>query len=39
MSDATVICIVPVKNEAWILGNFLTCAQKWADHIIVADHN
>jgi glycosyltransferase involved in cell wall biosynthesis len=39
MSDATVICIVPVKNEAWILGNFLTCAQKWADHIIVGDHN
>jgi glycosyltransferase involved in cell wall biosynthesis len=39
MSDATVICIVPVKNESWILGNFLACAQKWADHIIVGDHN
>jgi hypothetical protein len=39
MSDATVICIVPVKNESWILGNFLTGARKFADHVIVGDHN
>ena len=37
--DTTVICIVPVRNESWILPNFLGCAQKWADHIIVGDHN
>lgn len=34
---ATVICVTPVKNEAWILDRFLACASAWADHIIVAD--
>jgi hypothetical protein len=33
----TVICVTPVKNEAWLLDRFLTCASQWADHIIVAD--
>jgi glycosyltransferase involved in cell wall biosynthesis len=31
------ICVTPVKNEAWILDRFLACASLWADHIIVAD--
>ena len=33
----TVICLTPVKNEAWILERFLQCASTWADHIIIAD--
>ena len=32
-----VICLTPVKNEAWILESFLTAASEWADHIIIAD--
>jgi glycosyltransferase involved in cell wall biosynthesis len=32
-----VICLTPVKNEAWILERFLKCASLWADHIIIAD--
>ena len=31
------ICLTPVKNEAWILDTFLACASLWADHIIIAD--
>jgi glycosyltransferase involved in cell wall biosynthesis len=38
-SDATLICLTPVKNEAWILDRFLQCASTWADHIIVADQH
>ena len=37
MRRPTIICITPVKNEAWILKRFLDCASLWADHIIVAD--
>lgn len=32
-----VICVTPVRNEAWILDRFLHGAALWADHIIVAD--
>lgn len=32
-----VICLTPVKNEAWILERFLACASRWADAIVVAD--
>lgn len=32
-----VICVTPVRNEAWILERFLTSAALWADHIVVAD--
>jgi hypothetical protein len=32
-----VICVTPVKNEGWILEQFLACASLWADHIVVAD--
>ncbi len=37
MSRPTIICLTPVKNEAWILDLFLKCASLWADHIIIAD--
>ena len=39
MSDTQVICLVPVKNEAWILRDFIKCAKAWADIIIIGDHN
>ena len=39
MSKPTIICLTPVKNEAWILERFLACASTWADHIIVLDQN
>ena len=32
-----VICLTPVRNEAWVLERFLHCASMWADRIIVAD--
>lgn len=32
-----VICITPIKNEAWILPIFLKSASLWADHIIISD--
>jgi hypothetical protein len=32
-----IICLTPVKNEAWILDRFLQCTSLWADLIIVAD--
>jgi glycosyltransferase involved in cell wall biosynthesis len=35
--EPKIICITPVKNEAWILDRFLKCASTWADHIIIAD--
>ncbi|MFH5805571.1 glycosyltransferase family 2 protein [Alienimonas sp. DA493] len=31
------ICLTPVKNEAWILRQFLAAASRWADQIVVAD--
>ena len=34
-----IICLTPVKNEAWILNKFLQSASLWADHIIIADQN
>jgi hypothetical protein len=37
MSTPQVICLTPVKNEAWILDRFLRCASTWADRIIIAD--
>ena len=33
-----VICIVPSRNEAWILPHFIECASLWADFIILGDH-
>lgn len=34
-----IICLTPVKNEDWILENFLRSTSIWADHIIIADQN
>lgn len=31
------ICLTPVKNEAWCLKVFLESTSKWADYIIIAD--
>lgn len=39
MSKTKVICILPVKNEAWILKHFIEAALSWADIIIIGDHN
>ena len=33
----TIICLTPVRNEAWVLNRFLKAASLWADYIIVAD--
>ncbi len=33
------ICLTPVRNEAWCLDVFLKCTSLWADHIIIADQN
>jgi hypothetical protein len=32
-----IICLTPVKNEAWILDRFLQATSLWADYIIIAD--
>ena len=37
MEKINVICITPVKNEAWILERALKCHSLWADHIFIAD--
>jgi Glycosyl transferase family 2 len=37
MSRPSVICLTPIRNEAWILERFLQCASLWADHIVLAD--
>jgi len=34
-----IICLTPVKNEAWILDKFLRCTSIWADNIIILDQN
>ena len=33
------VCLTPVKDEAWILDRFLAAASIWADVIVVADQN
>lgn len=32
-----IICLTPVRNEAWILDKFLQATSLWADFIIIAD--
>ena len=32
-----VICLTPVRNEAWIIDRFLKCVSLWADQIIISD--
>jgi len=36
-SSGVIICLVPIKDEEWILDKFLKAASLWADRIIVAD--
>lgn len=33
----TIICLTPVRNEAWVLDRFLKATSLWADYIIIAD--
>lgn len=33
----TIICLTPVRNEAWILDRFLQATSLWADYIVIAD--
>jgi glycosyltransferase involved in cell wall biosynthesis len=33
----TLVCLTPVRNEAWILERFLRAASSWADLIVVLD--
>jgi len=37
MSNPLLICMTPVRNEAWILHAFLKATSLWADYIIIAD--
>lgn len=37
IKNIKVICLTPVRNEAWILDKFLKCTSLWADNIIIAD--
>jgi len=37
MSKPLLICMTPVRNEAWILHAFLKATSLWADYIIIAD--
>ncbi len=34
-----IICLTPIKDEAWILEHFIKSAESWADVIIIADQN
>ena len=33
----TIICLTPIRNEAWILDKFLQTTSLWADYIILSD--
>lgn len=37
ITKPVIICLTPVRNEAWILDTFLQCTSLWADYIIIAD--
>lgn len=39
MSETNVICVTSIRNDAWIIENFLECASAWANFIIIGDHN
>ena len=39
MDRPALIVVAPVRNEAWVLDAFLTCASSWADRIILADQH
>src|SRR5256885_2197185 len=33
------ICLTPMRNEAWIVKQFLAASSLWATHIVVADQS
>jgi glycosyltransferase involved in cell wall biosynthesis len=33
------VCLTPVRNEAWNLERFLLCAETWADVIVILDQS
>lgn len=35
----TIVVVTPVRNEAWVMDAFLTCASSWADFILIADQH
>jgi glycosyltransferase involved in cell wall biosynthesis len=35
----TLVCLTPVRNEAWIIAQFLAAASVWADIIVLIDQN
>jgi len=37
MNKPLLICLTPIRNEAWILHAFLKATSLWADYIIIAD--
>ena len=37
MNKPLLICMTPVRNEAWVLHAFLKATSLWADYIIIAD--
>ena len=39
MERPKIICLTPVKNEAWIIEKFIMCASLWADYIILSDQS
>lgn len=39
LNKPLLICMTPVRNEAWVLDAFLKITSIWADYIIIADQN
>ena len=37
MIKPLLICMTPIRNEAWVLHAFLKATSIWADYIIIAD--
>jgi hypothetical protein len=37
VTQPTLICVTPTRNESWIIRPFLAAARTWAQHVIVAD--
>lgn len=37
MTRPRIVCLTPVRNEAWILDLFLRAASLWADEIVISD--
>ena len=37
MERPAIVCITPVRNEAWLLDRFLQSTSLWADYIVISD--